>query len=202
LHWQASESQLESSQRAPVDGLAAHAGDGCLATASLSHWHVRRRSGSGCAASAVAPAALQGHTQYAPLQVPGPAAEAGPQSVRRLPLPVFEPPSLLSLRVPPPPVRRRVQPLLGLELDAAAHWQTLRLGTVVQCLRATAARIGCPFAPLYCTGTAGPASPPAPDTGRVASPATEPTPKAPKRKAAEANLTPTGGDIRSFFPKK
>ena len=105
MHWQASESQ--SSQRAPVDGLAAHAGDGCLATASLSHWHVRRRSGFGCAASAVAPAALQGHRQYAPLQVP--AAEAGPQSLRRLPLPVFEPPSLLSLRVPPPPVR----PALG-----------------------------------------------------------------------------------------
>jgi len=70
-------------------------------------------------ASAVAPAALQGHMQQAPLQVP--AAEAGPQSLRRLPLPVFEPPSLLSLRVPPPPVRRRVQPLLGLELNAAAR---------------------------------------------------------------------------------
>jgi hypothetical protein len=82
------------------------------------------------------------------------------------------------------------------------HWQTLRLGTVVQCPRATAARIGCPFAPLYCTGTAGPAGPPAPDTSRVASPATEPTPKAPKRSASAANLTPTGGDIRSFFPKK
>ena len=198
MHWQASESQ--SSQCAAVDGLAAHAGDGCLATASLSHRHVRRRSGFGCAASAVAPAALQGHMQYAPLQVP--AAEAGPQSLRRLPLRVFEIPSLLSLRVPPPPVRRRVQPLLGLELDAAAHWPTLRLVTVVQCLRATAARIGCPFAPLYCTGTAGPASPPAPDTGRVASPATatKPTPKAPKRTASEANLKPEA-DIRSFFKK-
>ena len=106
MHWQASESQ--SSQCAAVDGLAAHAGDGCLATASLSHRHVRRRSGFGCAASAVAPAALQGHMQYAPLQVP--AAEAGPQSLRRLPLRVFdsEIPSLLSLRVPPPP---RVPPL-------------------------------------------------------------------------------------------
>ena len=82
------------------------------------------------------------------------------------------------------------------------RWQTLRLGTVVQCLRATAARIGCPFAPLYCTGTAGPASPPAPDTGRVASPATatKPTPKAPKRTASEANLKPEA-DIRSFFKK-
>ena len=90
-----------------MDGLAAHAGDGCLATASesLSHWHVSRRSGFSCAASAVARAAMPGHRQYAPLQVP----EAGPQSLRRLPLPVLEPPSLLSLRVPPPPVR----PALG-----------------------------------------------------------------------------------------
>ena len=106
-----------------------------LATASLSYRRVRRRSGVSCAASAVAHAALHAHRQYKPLQVP--AAEAGPQSPRRLPLPVFEPPSFLSLRVPPPPVRRRVQPLLGLELDAAAHWPTLRLVTVVQCLRAT-----------------------------------------------------------------
>ena len=82
------------------------------------------------------------------------------------------------------------------------HWQTLRLGTVVQCLRATAARIGCPVASLYCTGTAGPASPPAPASGRVASPATEPAPKAAKRTASDANLEPQGGDIRSFFPKK
>ena len=80
------------------------------------------------------------------------------------------------------------------------HWQTLRLGTVVQCPRATAARIGCPFAPLYCTGTAGPAGPPAPDTSRVASPATEPTPKALKRTASDADLKPT--DIRFFFFKK
>ena len=98
--------EAQSSQPA-LGGLAAHAGDGCLATASLSHWRVRRRSGFSRAASAVARAALQGHRQYAPLQVP--AAEAGPQSLRRLPLPVFEPPSLLSLRVPPPPVR----PALG-----------------------------------------------------------------------------------------
>ena len=55
---------------------------------------------------------------------------------------------------------------------------------------------------LPCTGTAGPASPPAPDTGRVASPATatKPTPKAPKRTASEANLK-TEADIRSFFKK-
>ena len=101
--------EAQSSQSAPLGGLAAHAGDGCLrvTTASLSHWHVRRRSGFGCAASAVAPAALQGHRQYAPLQVP--AAEAGPQSLRRLRLPVLEPPSHLSPRVPPRPVR----PALG-----------------------------------------------------------------------------------------
>ena len=201
MHWQASESQR--SQPAPPGGLAAHAGDGCLATASLSHWHVRRRSGFGCAASAVAPAALQGHMQYAPLQVP--AAEAGPQSLRRLPLPVFEPPSLLSLRVPPPPVR----PALGECSRCSALNQMplltgrLRLGTVVQCLRATAARNGCPLAPLYCIGTAGPAGPPAPASGRVASPATatKPTPEAAnlKRTAAHANLK--SADIRSFFKK-
>jgi hypothetical protein len=126
------------------------------------------------------------------VSAPGPAT-----SVRASKSPVAPSPAAAGA-----PSSRRVQPLLGLELDAAAHWQTLRLGTVVQCPRATAARNGCPFAPLYCTGTAGPASPPAPDTGRVASPATEPTPKAPKRKASAANLTPKGGDIRSFFPKK
>jgi hypothetical protein len=78
--------------------LAAHAGDGCLATASLSHWHHdgSRRSGFRCAARAVARAGLQGHRQYAPLLVP--VAEAGPQSLRRVPLPVFEPP--IWMRVP------------------------------------------------------------------------------------------------------
>ena len=49
--------EAQSSQPA-LGGLAAHAGDGCLATASLSHWRVRRRSGFSRAASAVARAAL------------------------------------------------------------------------------------------------------------------------------------------------
>jgi hypothetical protein len=127
------------------------------------------------------------------VSAPGPAT-----SVRASKSPVAPSPAAAGA-----PSSRRVQPLLGLELDAAAHWQTLRLGTVVQCLRATAARNGCPLAPLYCIGTAGSASPPAPASGRVASPATatEPTPKALKRSASAADLTPTGGDIRSFFKK-
>jgi hypothetical protein len=82
--------EAQSSQPTPLGVLAAHAGDGCLATASLSHWHVSRRSGLRCVARAVARAGLQGHRQYAPLLFP--VAEAGPQSLRRVPMPAFEPP--------------------------------------------------------------------------------------------------------------
>ena len=101
-----------------------------------------------------------------PVQVPSAKAGAQIESLLRSPLLVFEP--LLSLRVLPPPVR----PPLRDALAAAAWpwvkcrcsdcvWVPLRrrcLGTAVQCLRATRGRNGCPFAPLYCTGTAGPAS--------------------------------------------
>ena len=155
----------------------------------------RWRGRACCTAGAHAVRAAAGSSGGGGPSVPAPAPAA---SVRASESPVAPSPAAAGA-----PSSRRVQPLLGLESDAAAHWQTLRLRTVVQCLRATAARNGCPVASLYCTGTgtAGPASPPAPASGRVASPATEPAPKAPKRTASDANLKPKGGDIRSFFAK-